>query len=542
MAGPMASAVQYNDSQKKKGLAAVFTLYFCVMFFTYILLVAGPVMAADLNGMSMYSVLTTVPSLFSCMAMLVYGKMSDMYGRRIILMIAMAFFLGGSILCAIATNFTFLVIGRCVLQLGIGALAPLCFSVVGDMYDGADRSKWGGMLNVPGGISALLGPIVGGIVIDTLGWRTLFWIGIPFSLIALGMVLYGIPTLAQKARHEIDILGSILVFFAISTMLLGLTWGGTTYPWLSFQVIGVLVVSVILWYVFLNYEGKVKEPIFAPEMLRNKTFMIAAGAGFFSIFGYMGILVYYPLFLQGVQGTTATVSATAVTPFNVLTAFMGVVAGLLLAKTGKYKWIYITGYVLLTIAMVGMVFFNIGTPLWFSIAVLFVAGLGLGSMPTINTLVCQYASPRRLIGVATGAVFFLVTIGMVVAPAIQGSIMNTVYTSRLAASMPAGVAEKIDAATVASLNNPNMLVSAEVRAGLEQTFKAAGDDGSLFAGTMAAVKSSMDTALRGINILSLAMMAISLLMVLSIPEISMDAGEVEEQKRLAKQAAAATAK
>ena len=115
--------------------------------------------------------------------------------------------------------------------------------------------------------------------------------------------------------------------------------------------------------------------------------------------------------------------------------------------------------------MIGMVTFSETTPLWFSVAVLFVAGLGLGAMPTVNTLVCQYASPRRLIGVATGAVFFIVTIGMVVAPAIQGSIMNSVYSSRLTASLPAGVTEKIDAATVGSLYNPNMLVSAEARAG-----------------------------------------------------------------------------
>ena len=108
----------------------------------------------------------------------------------------------------------------------------------------------------------------------------------------------------------------------------------------------MLAVSIVLWYIFLRYEGKVKEPILDPQVLRNKTFMIAAGAGFFSIFGMMGVMVYYPLFLQGVQGTTATVSATAVTPFNVLVAFMGIVAGLLLAKTGKYKWMYIGSYVL----------------------------------------------------------------------------------------------------------------------------------------------------------------------------------------------------
>lgn len=533
-----ATVAQYSEKQKKTGLIAIYVLYFCVMFETYLLTVASPVMASDLGGMSMYSVLTTVPSLFTAMAMLIYGKLSDMYGRRVILIVSMAFFVIGSILCAIAPTFIFLVVARSILALGIGSVAPLCFSVLGDMFiDPAERGKWSGLINLPGGICALIGPTIGGTIIDSSGWRTLFWIGIPLAVIGCVMVLIGVPSLAQKSTHVIDFKGAVLVFFAIATMLLGFTWAGSTYPWLSFQVIGILLLSVVLWYIFLRQENKAEEPILDPQVLKNRTFMTAAMAGFFSIFMMMGIAVYYPLFLQGVQGTTASVSAQAVTPYNVLTAFMGIVAGMLLAKTGKYKWMYIGGYALLVVATIIMVTFNATTPLWVGIVTLTVAGFGLGAMPTVNTLVCQYSVPRRLMGCATGAVFFLVTIGMVIAPAIQGSVMNSTYASNLNTTLPAEVSQTVDANTMASLYNPNMLVSAAARDSLQQTFVSAGDtDNMLFNQTIGAVKDSMDKALRSINILSAAMMVLSLILVLTIPEISLGAADEAEQK---KQAAAA---
>ena len=210
-------------------------------------------------------------------------------------------------------------------------------------------------------------------------------------------------------------------------------------------------------------------------MLGNRTFLTAALAGFMSFFGLLGIMAYYPLFMQNVQGVNATVSGQALTPFSVLMAFMGVPAGLLLAKTKKYKWMFIVGYALLTAMMFVMYTFTKSTPLALSILVTALAGLGLGTIPTLNTLVAQFAVPRRLLGVAIGAIFFFVMMGMAIAPAILGGVMNGVQAST----------------------------------------------------------GSLETALKTVFLIGAITMAISFLMIITIPEIDMDV-EVQDKKAPAK--------
>jgi len=503
------------------GLWAIFISYFSYYFVTYSLNVAQPRIAADLNGMALYSWMISLPALASAVTVLIFGKLSDLYGRRIILLIALGFFLVGSILSALSGTMELLIAARVVLAVGQGALAPLCFAVLGDLYEPAERSKWAGWMNVPAGITAIIGPTLAGWMTDRLSWRDVFWIMVPMALVSGVLVWIGVPSPDRPSRRPVDLFGSLLLALASGGLILGFSWGGTLFPWDSIQIIGLLAGSALLWMAFLWAEGRAAEPMLDPQVLTNRTFITAALAALTSFLGLIGIMAYYPLFLQGVQGTSATLSGQIITPFGVLMAFTGVPAGLLLARTKRYKWMYIGGYGLLTAAMFGMFTFSAATPIWLGILVTSVAGLGLGTIPTLNTLVAQFALPRRLLGAATGAIFFFVMMGQALAPAILGSAMTAAYGPSLQAGLTAGLTGSVDQATLTALADPRVLLAPQAMTALQD--KLGGPDAALFRQTTAAVRGALEASLKTVFLIGAAGMMISLLLIITIPELSMDA-------------------
>jgi MFS family permease len=406
------------------GLWAVFITYFVAMFFMNSVNIAQPIQVAELNGMALFSWIIALPALGSAVATLMFGKLSDMYGRRSILLTSMTLFLVGSILSAISTSIAFAIAARVILMLGQGALAPLCFSVIGDLFEPAARARWSGMLNVPAGIAATIAPTLGGLITEsTSGWRGLFWVMVPLVLIAGALVAAGIPGRKEKADQKVDFLGIVVMVIASATLIIGVSWLGD--PTKLALGIGLVVVSVIAWAGFIAVEKKAEAPILDPQVLFNRTFITAAGAGFMSFFGLLGVMIYSPVFAQGVMGVSPAVSGSMLTPFSMLFAFMGVPAGFLFAKTKKYKWMFIAGYAMLSVAMFIMWQFTAQTPIWLFVVATALVGFANGVMPTINTLVAQFAVPRRLLGVAVGAIFFVVMMGMAIAPAILGLAQNS---------------------------------------------------------------------------------------------------------------------
>jgi MFS family permease len=426
MAQAKALPAQQNAAVKKVaiGLWAVFITYFVAMFFMNSVNIAQPIQVAELNGMALFSWIIALPALGSAVATLMFGKLSDMYGRRSILLTSMGLFLAGVVLSAIATSMAFAIAARVVLTLGQGALAPLCFSVIGDLFAPAERAKWSGMLNVPAGIAATIAPTMGGLLTESsMGWRGLFWIMVPLVLISGGLVAAGIPGRTEKVEQKVDFLGIAVMVIASATLIIGVSWLGD--PTRLAVGIGLVVVSVIAWAGFIAVEKKAEAPILDPQVLFNRTFITAAASGFMSFFGLLGVMIYSPVFAQGVMGVSPTVSGSMLTPFSMLFAFMGVPAGFMLAKTKKYKWMFISGYAILTVAMFIMWTFSKNTPIWLFVVITALVGFGNGVMPTINTLVAQFAVPRRLLGVAIGAIFFVVMMGMAISPAILGLAQNS---------------------------------------------------------------------------------------------------------------------
>ncbi len=524
------SGTGFTRKQIALGLITIFSLIFTVSFFIQTLGIARPRMAADLNGMSIYAWSLSIPSLAAAFVTLLFSKFSDMYGRRFMLLICMILFLAGTVLSSLAPTFVILIAGETLSRLGNGALTPILYSVLGDMFAPVERSKWVGLLRIPQGFLALLGPTLGGWFVDNLSWRHLYWMGVPLLILCLLMIPIGIPSTVKKAGRKIDVRGSILVAVASSATILGLSFAGTTYPWASPQIIGLFGVALLFWLFFFKAEGRVDEPIMDPQVFRNRTFLTVAISGMLSFVGLTAIMMYYPIFLQGVKGISVMRSRQILTPFAVLMAFTGVPAGFILAKTKRYKWMYIAGYGLLTAAIFGIVFFDSETSVFVAVLAVTLAGLGLGTIPTINTLVVQWAVPKRLLGASMGALFFSITLGTAIAPAVLGPVMNTTYVKKLETTLPAGLNQFADKATVAALSDPKALLSPTAMNALRATFAKEGSYGNdLFRQTVEAIRSSMEAGLRVVFLLGAVTMLISFLLIVTIPEVSMDA-VVEDMK------------
>jgi MFS family permease len=529
-AQPLAIEPEQNKKQIVLGLVAIFLIYTTAFYYVQMLSVARPKMAAELNGMSLYAWLISIPGLAGAFVTLIFLKFSDMYGRLRMMLVSLSLFLAGTILSALSPTFVMLIAANVVARLGSGALMPLCLSVLGDIFPPVERSRWIGLLNIPGGAFALVGPTLGGWFVDNLSWRHIYWMGLPFVILCLIAVPMGVPSTASSVIRKIDVRGSALMIVASSATILGLSFAGTIYPWASVQVLGLLAVGVAFWVAFYRAELVAEEPLLDPQVLHNRTFLLVVISGIMSNFGLTAMMMYFPLFLQGVQGMSAMRSGQILTPFGVLMAFVGVPTGFLIAKTKRYKRMFVMSYALLTVVLAGCTLFNANTPVIWGLVIATLGGLGLGAVPTIKTLVVQCIVPKRLLGVATGAYFFSVTMAMSISPAVLGSIWNVAYADKLKTSLPAALNGAVDEATMNSVGNSRVLLSKPAMQALEQSFAKTGNEGQeRFRQTVQAIRTSMEFSARMVFGFGAVTMLVAFLLILAIPEVSIDV-EVPDKK------------
>jgi MFS family permease len=513
----------FTKKQTGMAISAIYVGYFVYSYFMQTLNNAAPRIAADLKDMALLSWSVSIPSLGLAIGTLLGGKLSDIYGRRALLMGSMIISLLGSILSGCSTSFIAFIGARTILNLGLGIVAPLCFTVIGDIFPGAsERGKWIGLLNIPMGLPTLFGPTLGGWFVDNPGWRHIFWWSLPLIIICV-VVVYGMPSLIQGAGHKIDVFGAMFVTLASSALIFGLSFAGTTYPWGSVQVVSLLGVAILFGVFFLLAESKAQEPFLHLDLFKNRTFMTASIAGFLSFFGMTSITLYFPLLMQGVQGKNAMLSGMILTPFGFLMALVGVTTGFIIARTKRYKPLIIAGYAIVTAVMIGMIFFDKNTPVYLGVTAVTLAGLGLGVIPTINTLLIQAAVPRKLMGSAMAVLFFSISIGMALAPAVQGSALNVQYNSSLKTALPEALTKTADKETLSSLSDPRVLLSADAMKTLRETLvKKENGNLALFEQTVEAIRSSEESGLKVVFIMAAITMALAFLLICSIPVIPMD--------------------
>jgi EmrB/QacA subfamily drug resistance transporter len=385
---------------------------------------ALPRVVSELGGLSQYSWVFTAYLLASTVTVPLYGKLGDVYGRKPLFLIAISIFLAGSALCGLAQNMTELVIFRGVQGLGAGGLFPLALAVVGNIVPPRDRGRYQGLIGAVFASASIIGPLVGGFIVDNTTWRWIFYVNLPIGGIALVVISLVMPRPSQRRRHSIDWFGAALLAAGTTALLLGLVWAGRQYAWTSGHVIGALVASAIVLAAFAWWERRVPETIIPFDVVRQRT--VAASLACMALVGMamFGTISYVPLFVQGVIGTSATSSGVVLTPLMLGAVTASVLSGQWVSRTGRTKPNTVVGPIVLTAGMVLLWRMDVHTTNGEAARNMVVAGVGLGLMMQVFVLTVQGSVPRAQIGAATALTQFARSIGATIGVTIMGVIVN----------------------------------------------------------------------------------------------------------------------
>jgi EmrB/QacA subfamily drug resistance transporter len=392
---------------------------------------ALPRVVSELGGISQYSWVFTAYMLGSTVTVPIYGKLGDVHGRKPLFLVAISIFLVGSALCGLAQNMVQLVVFRAIQGVGAGGLFPLTLAMVGMIVPPRDRGRYQGLIGSVFAAASIIGPLVGGFIVDNFSWRWIFYVNLPVGGVAMAVIIVTMPRRRTKQEHSIDWLGAAVLALGTTALLLGLVWGGREYPWHSPQVIGALLASVGLLGMFALIERRVREPILPFDLLRNQT--VASSVACMALVGaaMFGTISFVPLFVQGVIGTSATSSGIVLTPLMLGAVVTSFLAGQLVSRTGRYRPNTLFGPVVLGIGMLLLADMGVGTTNGEAARNMVIAGIGLGSMMQIFVLSVQNSVPRRSMGSATALTQFSRSIGSTLGVTLMGVIVNQ--------QLPAGV-------------------------------------------------------------------------------------------------------
>jgi EmrB/QacA subfamily drug resistance transporter len=387
---------------------------------------ALPRIVSDLGGLAHLSWVVTAFLVASTATTPLYGKFSDIYGRKPAFMVSIVVFLVGSVLCGLAQGMTQLIVFRAIQGLGAGGLITLAQTTIGDLVSPRERGRYQGLFAAVFAGCSVAGPLLGGFITDALSWRWIFYVNLPVGAVALALIAVGLGRHAGTRTHQIDYAGALLLVAATCCALLVLSWGGSMYPWLSPQVIGLGAASVVLCAALILVELRAAEPVLPPRLFANSVFVLGVLVISLSAMALFAAVVFLPLFFQLVLGASPTVAGLMISPMMGGVICASVLGGRLVSRTGRYKRFPVFGLAAATaayLAMAGAAAF--GTPVGWIEAVLVVMGLGIGFvMPNLTTAI-QSAVARRDLGAATSAAAFLRSLGGALGVALSGAILTT---------------------------------------------------------------------------------------------------------------------
>lgn len=396
---------------------------------------ALPKIVADLGGLDHYSWVVSAYLLASTVTVPLYGKLSDIYGRRELFALAICLFMIGSTVCGLATGMGMLIAGRAVQGLGAGGLIPLAIAAIGDIIAPRERGRWQAVTGAVFGVASVVGPTLGGWIADTASWRWAFFVGMPFGLMALAVVAVGFRGAFERRPHEIDYVGAALLVTGVTAGLLACVWGGSKLAWTSPVELGLFALSLVTLVAFVAWERQRAEPIIPVGLFRERTFAASQAALFTVGAAMFGAIVYVPLFVQSALGRSATSSGAVLTPLMLGLVAASAGAGQIVSRTGRYRALLAAGPLVMA-AGFGLLA-GLGarsTPGQVTLA-LTVTGIGLGLCMQTYVVVVQNAVPRRLMGAATAATQFFRQIGATIGVTIGGAVVSSRLADELAARL-----------------------------------------------------------------------------------------------------------
>ena len=454
---------------------------------------ALPRMVEDLGGVTHLAWVVTAFMLTSTVTTPLYGKLSDMYGRRTLFFVAIPVFLIGSLLCGAAHSMLQIIVFRAIQGLGAGGLMVLSQAAIGDVVSPRERPRYQGLFTGTMALASVAGPLIGGIITSALSWRWVFYVNLPIGLLALAMIAAGLGRAPPGPSRSIDYAGTVLLTGATTALLLLMAWGGTEIAWASWASAGLLSLTAALGAAFLWWEARAPEPLVRLKLFHNAVFARGVAVSGMMVFAMMGSTVFLPLYFQVVLGMDPAVSGFMMLPQVAGMVLTSIVGGRMVARRGRNKSFLLTGLGLEAAGLAGLALLAwlAASPAVFLVA-LGILGLGMGmGMPNLTTAV-QNAVAHRELGSATGTMAFSRSLGGALGVAASGTIMS----AGLAVAVGDG---RIDLSALTG----------------HRLFSAAALDPALHA----AVSTAYRTALAGCFLLSGAVMTVAFLLVFGLPEV-----------------------
>lgn len=415
---------------------------------------ALPVMVADLGGMDKITWVMTAYLLASTIGAPVAGKLGDLYGRKLVLQTGIVVFIVGAVLCGIASSMGQVIAGRILQGGGGGALIVTSMAVVGDLLPARERGKAQGVLGAAFGLSTVIGPLLGGFLVEHLSWHWIFFVNFPVGLAAFVILGIALPRRSDRSRKSVDYAGGALLATFLAALVLISNTAGTVFAWSSVQTLSLALIALAAVVMFVRVERRAEEPILPMSLFANNTFLVVNFVGLMVGMAMFGTITFLPFFLQVVKGISPTSSGLFLVPMmgGLLTASIG--SGRYMARTGRYKLLPVFSTALLSVALLSMTTLAPDSPLWLIALSMIGIGLGLGPVFSIGVAAIQNAIPVSMLGVGTASANMFRLIGGAVGTAGFGALFSAGMAQNLVKWLPeagAGGIRSIEAEMVAAL-------------------------------------------------------------------------------------------
>ena len=413
-----------NNTKRSFVLIAVMLAMFMGAIEATIVSTAMPAIVGDLGGFSLYSWVFSSYLLMNAITVLIYGKLSDLFGRKPIIITGIIIFLVGSLLCGFAQSMEQLILFRFFQGLGAGAVLPMATTIVGDIYTKEERAKIQGYLSSVWGISAISGPLVGGLLVEYASWRYVFWVNIPLGILAIAGISLYLHEHIEKKKPVIDYVGAIILVISISSLMYLLVEGGVHLPWSSWQAILLIFISLIGVFSFIYHEKRTVQPMMPFDLWRMRSIFVANIVSLTTGVMIIGISSFLPAFVQGVMERSPTVAGFTLTAMSIGWPISATVAGRLLLKIGYFKTSLIGGFSLIIGGVIFVLMDPSYGPLWAAAGSFFV-GVGMGLTSTAFIVSIQSNVEWKVRGIATATNMFMRNLGTTIGAALLGGILNS---------------------------------------------------------------------------------------------------------------------